>query len=180
MPGFSNGTMFADNVDFSGASPVTAKVTADGQLLIGSTASPNIRVATLSAAPGITITNGAGSITIGASSPVNFSWNTITSATNPNTIAVFNGYITAGVAQTNLVLPVAANVGDVFMVTGYSSLFQIQQNANQKIYFGSQTTSTGVGGSLTSTVATDHVFVLCVIANLEFKIIDSIGNFTVV
>jgi hypothetical protein len=67
MPGFDNNVVFADNVDFSGGSPVAGKVTTDGQLLIGSTNSPKIRVGTLTAGPGVSITNGAGSITIGLS-----------------------------------------------------------------------------------------------------------------
>ena len=68
MPaGFNNGTtMFADNVSFDGTdSP--GKVTTDGQLLIGSAVAPNIRVSTLTAGSGVSITNGAGSITIGLS-----------------------------------------------------------------------------------------------------------------
>ncbi len=61
MAGFSNEVMYANNVNFSGAK--TAAVTTNGQLLIGSTASPNIRVGTLSSSNGtITINNGAGTI----------------------------------------------------------------------------------------------------------------------
>jgi hypothetical protein len=67
MPGFDNGTVFADNVDFTGNVFVNPQVTADGQLLIGSATSPNIRVGTLTAGSGVSITNGAGSITIGLS-----------------------------------------------------------------------------------------------------------------
>lgn len=53
--------MYANNVNFSGAK--TAAVTTNGQLLIGSTASPNIRVGNLTSSNGtLTITNGAGTI----------------------------------------------------------------------------------------------------------------------
>lgn len=67
--GFSNGTMFADNVDFTGSSEssIQPRVTTNGQLLIGSSVAPNIRVATLTAGPGVSITNGNGSIAIGLS-----------------------------------------------------------------------------------------------------------------
>jgi hypothetical protein len=44
MAGFDNDIMFANNVDFRGVEPVVGQVTTNGQLLIGSTASPNIRV----------------------------------------------------------------------------------------------------------------------------------------
>jgi hypothetical protein len=67
MPsGFYNGSiMFADNVRFDGLEQ-PGQVTADGQLIIGSGVAPHLRVATLTAGTGITITNGAGSITISA------------------------------------------------------------------------------------------------------------------
>lgn len=63
MSGFDNDTVFANNVDFSGGNPVTGKVTTDGQLLIGSTAAPNIRVGSLTSSGGtIAFTVGAGTI----------------------------------------------------------------------------------------------------------------------
>lgn len=65
MPGFDNNVMYADNVDFRGVQPVVPQVTTNGQLLIGSTATPNIRVNTLTPGSGVTITNGPGTITIG-------------------------------------------------------------------------------------------------------------------
>jgi hypothetical protein len=65
--GFTNDIMHAENVDFSGDFPVTPKVTANGQLIIGSGVAPHLRIATLTAGTGISITNGAGSITISAS-----------------------------------------------------------------------------------------------------------------
>lgn len=67
MPGFDTGSvLFALNVDFSGNSLTsgTAQVTQDGQLLIGSSVAPNIRVAKLTAGSGIGIVNANGSITI--------------------------------------------------------------------------------------------------------------------
>lgn len=72
MAGFSydvNGqdTVFADNVDFSGGSQPVGKVTSNGQLLIGSSITPNIRVNTLTAGTGVSIVNGNGTITIGLS-----------------------------------------------------------------------------------------------------------------
>ncbi len=68
MSGFDNEVLYADNVDFSGGFPVSGKVTSDGELLIGSSVAPNIRVSTLTAGSGIAITNGEGSITISSSS----------------------------------------------------------------------------------------------------------------
>lgn len=61
MAGFDNDVVFANNVDFTGGFPVVAQVTTDAQLLIGSTAAPNIRVGNL--------TSTGGSITISYVSP---------------------------------------------------------------------------------------------------------------
>ena len=60
--GTPKATVYADNVDFSGTR--TNTVTTNGQLLIGSTAAPNIRVGTLGSSDGsITWTPGAGTLT---------------------------------------------------------------------------------------------------------------------
>lgn len=69
MAGFGDDSLgfdvvYADNVDFSGSLNPTASVLLDGQLLIGSTALPHIRVNTLTAGTGVNIVNGNGSITI--------------------------------------------------------------------------------------------------------------------
>ena len=65
MAGFKSDTVYADNVDFTGSTQPTPQVLLNGQLLIGATVAPNIRVGTLTAGPGINITPGAGTITIG-------------------------------------------------------------------------------------------------------------------
>lgn len=65
MAGFRNDTMFANNVDFTGSVSVSPQVTSNGQLLIGSTVAPNIRVGSLTSTGGtITITVGAGTINL--------------------------------------------------------------------------------------------------------------------
>lgn len=65
MPGFDNNTMYADNVDFTGSTTPSPQVSTNGQLLIGATAAPNIRVGTLTSSGGtITITPGAGTINL--------------------------------------------------------------------------------------------------------------------
>ena len=68
MPGFDNNTVYADNVDFRGVSPVAPQIVSDGQLLIGSTAAPHIRAGILTSTDlSITITRGAGTIDLSAS-----------------------------------------------------------------------------------------------------------------
>src|SRR5215468_7684670 len=39
-------------------------------------------------------------------------WNVVTSATNPNQIAIENGYITKGASAVTLLLPAASTTGD--------------------------------------------------------------------
>lgn len=65
MAGFDNEVVYGSNVDFSGSTTVTGQVTTNGQLLIGSTVSPNIRVGNITSTGGtLTITNGAGTINL--------------------------------------------------------------------------------------------------------------------
>lgn len=125
-------------------------------------------------------TSGTGNVVTISISSTGFTWNTITSATNPTQIVAENAYITAGASQCVLILPVMAAVGDAFIVTGYTSNFQITQNANQSIIFGFQQSTSGVTGSITSTGFGDHVSVVCIVSNSVFKIIDSMGNLTVI
>ena len=129
---------------------------------------------------GTVTTTGSGNTVTISISGTGYTWNTITSADNPKQIVAENAYITAGVSQCILVLPLTAVVGDAFIVTGLSSLFQITQNANQSIIFGMLTTTSGVGGSITSTGAGDHVTIVCIQTNLVWKVIDSMANLTVV
>lgn len=94
MAGFRNEVMYADNVDFSGGSPITGKVTADGQILIGATASPNIRVGTIaSSGSTLSITNGAGSINleVGTSVPTSFPTSSGTATPSGNSISILAG-----------------------------------------------------------------------------------------
>lgn len=65
MSGFTNDVMNAENVNFSGIDPTEGEITSNGQLMIGSAASPNIRPGFLTSTDGsITVTNGAGTIDI--------------------------------------------------------------------------------------------------------------------
>ena len=72
MGGFSSITgdetiMNADNCSFDGTAR-GGKMTTNGQLWIGSTASPHVRTSSLTAGGGINITNGPGTITIATTS----------------------------------------------------------------------------------------------------------------
>ena len=67
----------------------------DGQLLIGNSTGNTLTPATLTAGANVTITNGAGSITIAAASVSGASGSFITANVPPKTVTVVNGIITS-------------------------------------------------------------------------------------
>ncbi len=148
----------------------------DGQLLIGDTAGVSPVAATLTAGAGITIVNGAGSITI--SSTGGFTWNEVTGISQ--SASVNNGYITNNAALVTVTLPATAAIGDSVQLAGKGAGgWKIAQNAGQTIHFIDTDTTTGVGGSLDSTKQYDAVELVCITANTDWAVIDSVGNITV-
>lgn len=114
MAGFNNDVMYADNVRFDGGE-FPGAVTTDGQLLIGATASPNIRVGTLTSSGGtITITPGAGTINLdlaGGTSAIDSIATQAATApgTNP-TLPTAGGLVTFnGAAVAAQTIPVRSN-----------------------------------------------------------------------
>lgn len=177
MAGFDNDVMYSNNVDFRGVKPVVGQVTADGQLLIGSTASPHIKVSTLTAGTGVTITNGSGTISIAATGG-GVTWSTIGAS---QTLAIGNGYFCTAGATLSLALPAVSALGDMIVISVDGSTgFTVTQGAGQSIRLGNQASTAGVGGSLSSTQQGDTIFMVCSVANLKWNIIDSMGNIIVV
>lgn len=107
-------------------------------------------------------------------------WTTVTSADNPVNLVAGNGYIAKGAGVVNFVLPAAAVVGDMIYIVGYSNLWTIAQNAGQSIRISNATTAVGVTGSLSATLISDCVNLLCITANTEFKSLSPQGNLTVI
>lgn len=108
---------------------------------------------------------------------VQFVWNVQTGASV--NMAVNNGYICNNAGTVTLTLPASADVGDNFKITGLQGGWSIAQNAGDTIHMGDQSTTTGAGGSLASTDARDSVEIVCVVANTDYQVINSIGNLTV-
>lgn len=157
---------------------IVNKTLTDGQLLIGSTGN-DPSTANLTAGTGISIVNGAGAITISAAGG-GLTWTVVTGAAQAMSIS--NGYIANNAGTVVFTLPVTAAVGSVVAVTGINNNtgWQIAQNAGQTIHFGTVDSTTGVAGSLASTKTRDTVFLVCVVANTDWNVVDSIGNITVV
>lgn len=158
-----------------GASNQTGITLTDGQLAIGSTGN-NPTAATLTAGTGVSISNGAGSITISSTGVGSMVWNDVSGTTQ--TAAVNNGYIISNSGATTVTIPTTAAEGSVFGVAGKGAGgWILQMNTGQVVHFGSSASSSA--GSLASTNQYDGVQILCVTANTTFVVISAVGNLTV-
>lgn len=156
---------------------ITSLALTNGQLAIGSTgADPS--AATLSAGTGVSITNGAGSITINAAGG-GLTWTVVTGTTQ--SMAVNSGYIANNAGVVTATLPATSAVGDVVAITGINNAtgWKIAQNAGNQIFFGTSSTTAGAGGYLQSTAIRDAVTLVCTSTNANWQVISSIGNLTV-
>jgi len=145
---------------------------------IGS-AAPSGGILNIKGGLGITTSGSGNTVTI-TNTNTGMTWTTVTSGDNTILILKNTGYITGGSSQCIFLLPASSNPGDQFIITGFTSLFQLTQNAGQSILFGQQTTTSGASGSISSTSVGDHILVVAITSNSVWKIIDSIGNLTVV
>lgn len=169
------GIAYLKNLSFNRGATTVAT---NGQLIIGSTGlSPQIN--TLTAGTGISISNGAGSITINGTGGA-LTWTDVTGATQ--TVVASNGYLADRGGGVTFTLPASATIGDVFRIVGVQGSWTLAQNANQQIKYGSTATTVGAGGSLASTNAGDCVELVATntSASTVWRVISSIGNITVV
>lgn len=106
-------------------------------------------------------------------------WSVITA--NQNAVKG-NAYICNKAGTLVLTLPSTAVVGDTILVTGMNTAtgWQIAQNSGQTINFGTSTTTSGAGGSLTSTNIYDTITVTCNVTNTGWIAYNAQGNITVV
>lgn len=138
----------------------------NGQIVIGSTGAIPVAT-TLTAGSNITITNGAGSISIASSG--NMSWSAITSATQ--TIVINNGYIANRGGGVAFALPATSVVGSVFSIVGLLGTWLITQAAGQQISVGATATTVGATGTLTAAAASDSATFVCTVANLSWQVV---------
>lgn len=174
---FSASTVTNHSVLIGGASnAITSLALTDGQLAIGSTGVDPV-AATLTAGTGISINNGAGSITLNALGG-GLSWSTVTVDA---TFGVNTGVVANKAGLLTMTLPAVSAVGDMVSITGINTAlgWRIAQNAGNTIFFGTSTTTPGVGGSLSSLAIHDTVTLVCVTANANWSVVSSIGNITV-
>lgn len=144
----------------AGVASMTASMT-DGQIIVGTT-SGTPAPATITAGTGISVTNGAGSITIAATSS-DPSWSVITASQS----AVANGgYITNSGSLVTITLPATAAVGSTISIAGMGAGgWLVAQNALQSIRVGSAVSTVGTGGSIASANQYDSMELVCIVAN---------------
>lgn len=159
-------------------SPLTSLTMSNGQLLIGATGSAPA-VSTITAGAGISVVNGANSITISASTATVI-WNNISSS---QALAVNQGYfVNATAGPISLSLPVTASVGDsirVYKIDNSVNQVKITQGASQSIQLGTSLTTVGATGYIETTDRGDTVELICQTANTDFKSGSTMGNWTI-
>lgn len=163
-----------------GTSAVSPIVLTNGELLIGSTGADPVG-ATITAGSGISVTNGAGTITIANTGPAAFTWSTVTSSTQA--ITANNGYVSNdGATLVTFTLPsvLSTNLGDTFIIVGLGSGgWKLVQNASQSIQFGSVSTTAGVTGYLASSNQFDNVKIVSTGTD-TWAVLEAVGNITYV
>ncbi len=168
--GSSQNSCYIDGIDGVNVGSVAKVVTM---------ASDQLGTATITAGTNITITPGANTITIAASSG-GMTWSVITADQN---VTVGNGYICNKAGLLTLTLPASPTAGDSFAVTGINTAvgWRIAQNANQRIHLGTSSSTVGIGGYIEATNIRDSVTLICVVsgASAEWNVISSMGNITV-
>jgi len=152
----------------------TWRALTDGQFVIGSSSSQPI-AANITAGTGISVTNGANSITI-ASTLGGFSWTDVTGASQA--ISVQNGYITDRGGGVSYSLPTTAAIGDTFIIMGKLGITTITQAASQQILIGSGSSTVGATGTCVGNNVGDCITLVCITANNIFRASSVIGTWT--
>jgi len=151
--------------------------TTNGQLLISKSDGSNPIWASITPGTGISITPGANSITVAATTAESWTVKTVSFA-----MVKDNGYITNhGSTLVVATLPATCAVGDIFEVTNIGAAgFKVAQNANQYINFGINITTVGTGGSISSANIGDSLRLVCIVTNNGFMALSSMGNLNLV
>lgn len=178
----TNSSLTANGVLLGGgASAFTAAtVGTDGQVMIGATAGAPVFATLTSTGATITFTPGTNTLNMEAvAGGTGLTWSEVTGTSQ--SMAVLNGYVLNNAGLVTATLPATAAVGEVIAIVGKGTGgWKIAQNASQTIHLNSSDTTTGVGGSLASTVRYNAVELVCITANTDFVVRSSMGNITVV
>ena len=146
--------------------PYAATTTSFGQIAIGN--------------DGQVLTSGGAGVAPSFEDATGGSGITWSAVTADATMAVNTGSLANKGTLLTLTLPATSSVGATVRVAGFNSgLWKVAQAANQYIKYGNQTTATGSGGSLASVLTYDAVELVCIVENLGWVVVSSVGNVTV-
>lgn len=108
-----------------------------------------------------------------------YEWQVITTATK--TIENNKAYFANRAGGISFTLPTNASIGDSFKIVSVNGIITINQNLNQQIIFGNQSTSLGIAGSLIGTSIGDAIEICCWNTNNNWVVINGPqGNFGVI
>ena len=164
----------------AGGGTGVATTTAYAVLCGGTTSTAALQsIASVGTAAQVLTSNGAGvAPTFQAAAGGGLTWNEETGTSEA--MLVDNGYISNNASTVTFTLPTTAALGSIIRIVGKGAgVFVIAQNANEIIHFGTSTTTTGAGGTITSTEVNDAIEIVCIVADTEWAVISSIGNLTV-
>lgn len=150
----------------------------NGQILIGSTGATPV-LANITAGPGVSVANGAGTITISGTGS-GIGWTEVTGTTQA--MVADSAYVANNAGLVTLTLPSTAAFGTAIVVLGKGAGgWRIAQNGGQNIQVGSSTSTVGAGGSISSTNQWDSISMICVTANTTWSMYGAPqGNLTIV
>lgn len=127
--------------------------------------------------PGLTLNLGTRTLST-TGTGFNLAWYTVTTNTLMQTSS---GYFANSGSLLSLTLPTVAAVGDALAVSGRGAgLWVLNQNASQSVNFGSLTTTSGIGGSITATNRYDALILVCSVANSQWNVLSSEGQLDVI
>lgn len=108
-------------------------------------------------------------------SGVGISWEEVTTTTKQ--MAVNKGYVANNANQVVFTLPELATVGSMVKLTGCGDGgWKVLQHNAVEIFLGDTSTTEGTSGSLESTHKRDSIELVCVVADLKWNVVSSIGN----
>jgi len=139
------------------------------------TAVPAAGIINLLTGPGVSTSATGNTITINVT---DVDWTVITAATQ--TIVEGNGYIANRAGNIVFTLPAAPVLGSSFQITGMNTAlgWTVGQPALQQIFFGTSSTTVGIGGSVSSTATRDSIRAVCVVggASAVWNLTSAVGS----
>ncbi len=147
-----------------GASAMTYPVLTNGQLLIGSTGADPV-AASLTAGTGVTVTPGAGTLTVAATASAATTWSIKSVSFVDTILTASQGFITVNVnGQITYKLPSSATLGQIYEIAGSDHAtwhWMLIQNAGQSVRGGNRTTTVGTNGGISSLNKGDCIRMVC-------------------